>query len=201
MRSACCVSTRRWRRCRPRPSCAGCWCTGWAPAKCGSGPSSASATAAAVIWHCCRRWAPNSASPRARSKRWTCMASASPAPASASCCRRAISPAPTTCSAAPTRSAGGWCAGASSAAGLPHRQPALPEDPGTVGHLRDLGARRSTSPGLRCPASVRGRRWRAWSRCWKPTCSISRATCTAATSTWSSSPSCATKRNSMIWRR
>lgn len=48
----------------------------------------------------------------------------------------------------------------------------------------------------RWPASACVPRWRASSRCWKPICLISMATCTGAGSMWSSSPSCVTRKNS-----
>lgn len=55
--------------------------------------------------------------------------------------------------------------------------------------------------GRRSPASARVPPWRAWSRCWKRTCSTSSAICMAGTLPSNSLPSCATKKSSMAWRR
>src|SRR5690606_3303561 len=126
------------------------------------------------------------------------------APASAPPCRPGTSPPPRACSARLTRSPGGWCTDASSGARW-----ATPP-PTCVSTTSARRCRVCTRPGCtawamrhghRSRASVPGPRSAAWSRCWRHTCSISTATCTVAGSRSSSSPGCATRKNSPTCRR
>lgn len=108
--------------------------------------------------------------------------------------KAATSTPPRACSAGRTPSAAVSCAASSSAArsGFPPPTCASPRRPRCPASTPPGYTAWATSRGRRCPASVRGRRWRVWSRCWKRTCSISPATSTGATSMSNSSPSCAT---------
>ena len=199
-----CASRPSCRSGMPRRSCAACWWTGCACRRCGSAPTSCSATTGGATSACCARSARPMGSAPTRSTRCAIATSSSAAPVSAGWWPRAGWTKRARCSAASMRSTARWWRGAAAGAswGFPprtsRRQNELIPPHGVYativtidgvlhGGVTNIGTRPTFGE-----TGVRPSRRTCW-----PTS----GTCMAGRCAWRSSSGCATSGGSRTWTR